>query len=124
MAIQDITLALPAMEQEENVMLDVEVKSKTAFRSCLFLWRKTMDLNDLSTKEIEYLIEQYIHNQVHREILKRRLMDHVKFESLAEEFNYSTRHIKRIVYNSQDILYKRLESAEFSVDSFILQTER
>lgn len=83
-----------------------------------------MDLNSLSSQEMEYLIDSYIHNQVHRSILKRRMLDHVKFEDLAEEFNYSVRHTKRIVYKSQDILYARLESIEKSVGSFILQPER
>lgn len=73
-----------------------------------------MDLKDLSTNDIEFLIEQYIHNETHRKILKRRLLDHVKFEALAEEFNYSPRHIKRIVYKSQDILYSKIETADFS----------
>ena len=74
-----------------------------------------MDLRELSTDDIEYLIEQYIHNQVHRKILKRRLLDHIKFDDLAEEFNYSVRHVKRIVYKNQDILYSRIESTEKSV---------
>lgn len=83
-----------------------------------------MDLNELSANDIEYLIEQYIHNQVHREILKRRLLDHVIFDDLAEEFNYSVRHVKRIVYKNQDILYQKIESTEKSVGSFVLLTER
>ncbi len=82
-----------------------------------------MDLNELSTKDIEFLIDQYIHNQVHREILKRRLLDHVKFEALGEEFHYSTRHIKRIVYKSQDILYSKIESADLSVDFSFVPSE-
>lgn len=74
-----------------------------------------MDLNELSKHDIEFLIEQYIHNEVHRRILKRRLLDHVKYEALAEEFNYSVRQIKRIVYKNQDILYSKIESADLSV---------
>ena len=83
-----------------------------------------MDLNELSTNDIEYFIEQYIHNEVHRAILRRRLLDHVKYEALAEEFNYSVRQVKRIVYKNQDILYQKIESTEKSVGSFVLLTER
>lgn len=83
-----------------------------------------MDLNELSAKDINYLIDEFIHDEVHRKILKRRLLDHVKFDALAEEFNYSVRQTKRIVYKSQDILYSRIESTRFPVGSFILQTER
>lgn len=71
-----------------------------------------MDLNELSSNDIEYFIEQYIHNEIHRAILKRRLLDHVKFEALAEEFHYSVRHVKRIVYKNQDILYSRIKSVK------------
>ena len=74
-----------------------------------------MDLRELSNNDIEFLIDQYIHNEVHRKILKRRLLDHIKFDDLAEEFNYSVRHIKRIVYKNQDILYSRIESTDLSV---------
>jgi AraC-like DNA-binding protein len=83
-----------------------------------------MDLNTLSSQEMEFLIDSYIHNEIHRKILKRRMLDHVKFEDLSEEFHYSVRHTKRIVYKAQDTLYARIESIEKSVGSFILQTER
>ena len=82
-----------------------------------------MDLKDLYTNDIEFLIDQCIHNEVHRNILKRRLLDHVKYEALAEEFNYSVRHIKRIVYKNQDILYARIESTDFSVGFFFTPSE-
>ena len=83
-----------------------------------------MDLKSLSSKDMEFLIDSYIHNEIHRKILKRRMLDHVKYEKLAEEFHYSVRHTKRIVYKAQDILYARIESTEIPVGSFILQTER
>ena len=84
-----------------------------------------MELNDLTSKDMEYLIDSYIHDEVHRNILKRRLLDHVKYESLAEEFHYSVRQVKRIVYKEQDILYSKIGSAEQSADfSFCVIAER
>ena len=71
-----------------------------------------MDLQTLSSQEMEFLIDSYIHNEIHRKILKRRMLDHVKFEKLAEEFHYSVRQIKRIVYKNQDILYSKIESTK------------
>jgi AraC-like DNA-binding protein len=90
-------------------------ENEDSYYGCPFFMEKTMDLKDLYTDDIEFLIDQCIHNEVHRKILKRRLLDHVKYENLAEEFNYSPRHIKRIVYKSQDILYSHIESADLSV---------
>lgn len=62
-----------------------------------------------SNEQIEQAINQYIHNATHREILKSRLIDGVIFDDLAEMYNYSTRHIKRIVYKGQVTIFKALE---------------
>lgn len=93
-------------------------ESKDSYYGCPFFMEKNMDLNELSKQDIEFLIEQYIHDEVHRNILKRRLLDHVKFEALAIEFHYSVRQIKRIVYKNQDILYARIESTKLVGFSF------
>lgn len=45
-----------------------------------------------------YLIEQWILNERHRMIIKRRIIDGVTLEKLAEEFDYSVSRIKNIVY--------------------------
>lgn len=36
-----------------------------------------------------------------RKILRRRLIDGITYEKLAEEFELSTNHIKRILYNRE-----------------------
>jgi len=61
-------------------------------------------LPNLSKSEIENLIDEYIHNERDRKILKRRLIDGICFEPLAEEFDLSVRRIKTIVYKSEEIL--------------------
>lgn len=61
-------------------------------------------LPNLSRSEIENLIDEYIHNERDRKILKRRLIDGICFEPLAEEFDLSVRRIKTIVYKSEEIL--------------------
>lgn len=43
------------------------------------------------------LIDEYIHSERDRKILKRRLIDGLTYESLAEEFDLSVTQIKRIV---------------------------
>ena len=62
-----------------------------------------------SNEQIEMAINQYIHNAKHRDILKSRLIDGVIYDDLAEMYNYSTRHIKRIVYKGQVIIFRELE---------------
>lgn len=57
---------------------------------------------------IRELIEEYVHSERDRAILKRRLIDGVKFEKLAEEFDMSDKQIKRIVYKHQEELFKHI----------------
>jgi hypothetical protein len=64
---------------------------------------------DLSRSELEYLIDEYIFNERDRSILKRRLLDGICFEPLAEEFDLSVRRIKTIVYKNEDRLFKVME---------------
>lgn len=61
----------------------------------------------LTRNEIEYLIEQRIHNQRNRLILKRRLLDGICYEPLAEEFDLSVRQVKNIVYKCEAILFRK-----------------
>ena len=61
-------------------------------------------MGDLSRTEILALIDEWIHNARDRQILKRRWLDGICYEPLAEEFDLSVRHVKRIVRNAQDKL--------------------
>lgn len=63
---------------------------------------------DLSREDIESLIDMWIHKERDRNILKRRLLDGIIFEDLAEEFDLSVRQTKRIVYRSQEKLFKHI----------------
>lgn len=53
-------------------------------------------------------IDEYIHNERNREIMKRRLIDGICYEPLAEEFDMSVRQIKTIVYKCQDVLFRHI----------------
>lgn len=55
---------------------------------------------------IAVLIDEYIHNERDRAILKRRLIDGICFEPLAEEFDLSVRQVKSIVYRHQAVILK------------------
>lgn len=67
-----------------------------------------MELYDLPRSEIEKLIDEWILNEKHRAILKRRLLDGICYEPLAEEFELSVRQTKNIVYKCEDKLFKHL----------------
>lgn len=69
---------------------------------------KISDFN-ISTSELSALIDEYIFNERDRRILKRRLIDGVHFEPLAEEFDLSVQRIHKIVYKAQDVLFARIE---------------
>lgn len=65
-------------------------------------------MRDYSRTEIANAIDEWILNERHREILKRRLIDGICFEPLAEEFDMSVRQIKNIVYKGQEKVFKHL----------------
>lgn len=63
---------------------------------------------ELSRSQWEYLIDEWIFSERDRKILKRRLLDGICFEPLAEEFDLSVRQIKSIVYKAQEKLFKHI----------------
>ena len=65
-------------------------------------------MRDYSRSELTTAIDEWILNERDRAILKRRLIDGICFEPLAEEFDMSVRQIKRIVYKTQETLFRHL----------------
>jgi len=64
---------------------------------------------DYTNSEIASVIDEYIHSERDRAILKRRLIDGICFEPLAEEFELSVRQIKAVVYRGQEKVFSRLK---------------
>lgn len=58
----------------------------------------------LSRSQIIYLVDEWILNARDREIIKRKLIDGVTYEALAEEQNLSVQTVKRIVYKALPII--------------------
>lgn len=58
--------------------------------------------------EICALIDEFIHSERDRAILKRRLIDGICYEPLAEEFDLSVKQIQNIISKSEKILFKHL----------------
>lgn len=65
-------------------------------------------MKELSRSEISHLIDEWIFNERNRAILKRRLLDGLCYEPLAEEFDLSVRQVKAIVYKAEKELYKHV----------------
>lgn len=63
---------------------------------------------DLSRSEWENLIDQWIFKERDRSILKRRLLDGICYEPLAEEFDLSVQQTKTIVYKALEKLSKHI----------------
>lgn len=59
-------------------------------------------MKDYANSHIERLIDEFVHSERDRKILKRRLIDGIGFERLAEEFDLSVRQTKNIVYKLSD----------------------
>jgi hypothetical protein len=53
-------------------------------------------------------IDKWVLHERNRRILKRRLVDGICYEPLAEEFGLSARHVKTIVYNNETIIFKHI----------------
>ena len=62
----------------------------------------------LSRMQVLDLIDAYIFNERNRHILKRRLLDEVCYEDLAEEFNLSVNQVKAICYKGVEVLQSHI----------------
>lgn len=65
-----------------------------------------MSIEEYSNSHIAQVIDEHIHSERDRHIMKRRLIDGLTFEVLAEEFDLSSRQINRIVYKNLTYLLK------------------
>lgn len=65
-------------------------------------------INSVPNSEISAVIDEWIRSKRDRAILKRRLIDGITYEALAEEFDLSDRTVKSIVYKGMDRLCTHL----------------
>lgn len=61
---------------------------------------------EYSNSDIDHYIDEYIHSERNRRILKRKLIDGITYEALAEEFDLSVTSVKKIVLKGMDTLLK------------------
>lgn len=55
---------------------------------------------------IRAAIDEYVHSERDREILKDRFIDGLTFEQLAERHDVSTRTVKNVIYKHEYIILK------------------
>ena len=59
---------------------------------------------DLSKQQVLDLIESYIFNERNRQIVRRRLIDGVRYEDLAEEYCLSVNQVKTVCYKAIEVI--------------------
>ena len=65
-------------------------------------------MTEYSNSQVDHLINEWIHNERDRKILHRRLIDGVRFEPLAEEFDMSVRQVKNIVSKGSTLIFSKM----------------
>ena len=68
-----------------------------------------MSLENMDNLEIAEAIDRYVRGERARAILKRRLIDEICYEPLAEEFDISVSQLKRILTKAKEQLYKNID---------------
>ena len=63
---------------------------------------------EYTNSQISALIDEHIHSERDRAMLKRRLIDGICYEPLAEEFDLSVQRTKAIIYKQQSRLFRYL----------------
>lgn len=64
---------------------------------------------EYTNSQMGYIIDEYIHSERDRDMLKRRLIDGCCFEPLAEEFDMSVRQCKNIVKKNVTVILKHIK---------------
>lgn len=64
--------------------------------------------NNISNTQLMQLINDWIKNERDRHILKRRLIDGIRLEPLAEEVNLTVDRVKQIVYTDIALIQQHI----------------
>lgn len=64
---------------------------------------------EYTNSQISGIIDEYIHSERDRKLLKRRLIDGITYDKLAEEFELSVRQLKNIIYKAEDRLFSHID---------------
>ena len=70
---------------------------------------KRKDRPEYLNDQVIAIIDQHIHSERDRKILKRNLCDNIGYEALAEEFDMSRSQIARIVPYGERIVFNAIK---------------
>ena len=65
-------------------------------------------MKEYTNTAVSALIDEHIHSERDRRILKRRLVDGIMYEPLAEEFELSVRQVKYIVADGIALIFTKI----------------
>lgn len=65
-----------------------------------------------TNSQMQSLIAEHIHSERDRRLLSRRLIDGVRLEPLAEEFDMSVSQVKRIIERDRGVLFLHLQKMD------------
>jgi DNA-binding CsgD family transcriptional regulator len=75
------------------------------------LWRRwscSEKVKEYTNSQISGIIDEYIHSERDRKLLKRRLIDGITYERIAEEFDLSVRQTKTIIYKAEKTIFSHV----------------
>lgn len=64
---------------------------------------------EYKNSDLAAIIDNYIHSERDRLILKRRFIDGIYIAPLSEEFDLSERQVKNIIYRYENLIFDKLE---------------
>lgn len=67
-----------------------------------------MKLYTISNTELSRIIDDWIRSERDRKIMKRRFIDGIRIEPLAEEFDLTVDRIKQIIYKHKAIIEQHI----------------
>lgn len=69
-----------------------------------------VDLVNLANSELSNLIDEWIKNVKHRQMLKSRYIDGLTYQELAEVYSLSVQQVKNIIYKQSSILFAHVDA--------------
>lgn len=64
--------------------------------------------DDKGRREWEALIDEWVHSNIDRQMLKRKYLDGITFERVAEEFEISTNYCQARIKKAKTQLFKHI----------------
>jgi len=61
---------------------------------------------EYTNSQISRIIDEHIHSQKHRDILKSRYIDGLTYEKLSETYDLSVKQIRNIICKYEKVLFK------------------